>query len=295
MTRDDALALLRSESAHERLRAARFLSRNVEASDFQVLRAARNVESVSYVQDTLDRAIARAIGLAPTIPAAAQLDEPEVPEDARKRIRSQAIEWITGFVLHELASLTGLIARAASQEIPGYQDSKTRRHLTTLQRIFPAIEQLKGATIAPKLEQFDLSILLTEIQSEEEGNADVAISMQGPRPLIVMGDPALLRLAVRNGLRNAIEAVAEFPSKDPHSVVLTWGETDIDYWIVVIDKGPGLIGPTGPVFELGKSRKLGHIGFGLAIARQAIETLGGNVSLEPAAGGGARYELRWER
>jgi len=294
LTREEALALLTSDSAHERLKAARFLARSVDGSNLSALREARGIETVSYVRDSLDLAISRSVGLLP-VPVSADLDEPEVPDEARKRIRSQAIEWITGFVLHEVASLTGLIARAASKEIPQYEDSMTARHLQTLQRIFPAIEQLKGATTAPRLEQFDLAELLTEIKLEEEAEKSIPISTHGQRPLLVTSDRTLLRLAVRNGLRNALEAVTEVPSSDPHPVVLTWGETNIDYWIVVIDRGPGLVGPTEPVFELGKSRKSGHIGFGLAIARQAIETLGGNVTLEPAAGGGTRYELRWDR
>jgi K+-sensing histidine kinase KdpD len=286
--------MLTSQSAHERLKAARFLERNSDPSDLSALRDARKVETVSYVQDSLDRALSHSIERAPSVESH-EVDEPEVPEEARKRIRAQAIEWSTGFVLHEVASLTGLIARAASQEIPDFDASKTRRHIQTLQRIFPAIERLKGATIAPKLEQFDLAELLSEIQAAETTESGIAISPQGPRPLVITSDPALLRLAVQNGVRNAIEAIGEAPTDDPHPIVLTWGETDTDYWIVVIDRGLGIVGPTDSVFEIGKTRKAGHIGFGLPIARQAIETLGGSVTLEPATGGGTRYELRWDR
>ena len=63
----------------------------------------------------------------------------------------------------------------------------------------------------------------------------------------------------------------------------------------MLDKGPGIVGPTESAFDIGKSTKQGHCGFGLAIARQAIETLGGTVSLQPVVGGGALYEARWER
>jgi signal transduction histidine kinase len=293
LTRDEALKMLNSSSAHERLKGARFLARNSDASDASTLREARKVETVSYVRDSLDRALSRSIERTPGV-VPHEIDDLEVPEEARKRIRSKAIEWITGFVLHEVASLTGLIARAASQEIPNYDSSRTQRHVQTLQRIFPAIEQLKGATAAPRREEFDLAELLLEIQIAESAESGVVISPQGPRPLLITSDPALLRLAVRNGIRNAIEAIVASPTNDPHPVVLTWGETDTDYWVVIIDRGPGLVGPTELVFELGKSHKVGHIGFGLAIARQAIETLGGTVILEPAAGGGTRYELRWD-
>ena len=294
MTRDEALQMLSAQSAHERLTAARFLARHSDPADALRLRDARKNETVSYVKDSLDLALSKSIE---AIPKSASGDPPEIeiPEDARKRIRAQAIEWITGFVLHEVASQVGLIARAASQEIADYSNSTTKRHIQTLQQIFPAIEQLKGATASPRIEEFDLSELLTDIVAEETAGTTLAIAPQGARPLLIKSDRVLLRFAVRNGIRNAIEAVGANVTGDPHPVVLSYGETDKDYWIAVIDRGPGLVGPTESVFDIGRSRKTGHIGFGLAIARQAMETLGGSVTLEPAAGGGARFELRWER
>jgi signal transduction histidine kinase len=259
------------------------------------IREARSAETVSYVRESLEAAIQRSNGLARVMSREPVVVEPSVSEEARRRIRTQAIEWVTGFVLHEIASLTGLIARAASKEIPDYKSSRTKGHLQTLQQMFPAFEQLKGATSVPKLEEVDLAEVLNETCAEETGDHRINISMHGSKPLLLRTDPALLRLAVRNGLRNAIEAVTDVPQSEAHPVVLTWGETDRDYWIVIIDRGVGFVGPSEPVFELGKSRKLGHIGFGLSIARQAMETLGGSVTLEPAEGGGTRYELRWGR
>ena len=76
---------------------------------------------------------------------------------------------------------------------------------------------------------------------------------------------------------------------------MTWGMTDIDYWVAVLDRGPGIVGPAESTFGIGETTKKGHSGFGLAIAKQAIETLGGACTLQPAAEGGARFEIRWER
>jgi signal transduction histidine kinase len=49
------------------------------------------------------------------------------------------------------------------------------------------------------------------------------------------------------------------------------------------------------VLGIGKTTKAGHSGFGLPIAKAAIEALGGTLNLQSAIGGGAKYELRWER
>lgn len=295
MTREDALQMLASGSNHERLKAARFLARNAIVSDLLALRKARQTETVSYVKTSLDLGIGRLSNLpAPTEPD--PTDEYEVPEELKRQIRSQAVEWIAGLLLHEIASPIGLAKRSASREIPDYENSKTKRLFESVQRTFEAIEKLKGAAAVPKPELFDLVELLSNIVAEETAaGRDFGASFIGPKPLMITSDPALVRLAVCNGIRNSLEAVAAANPTEPHPIIITWGETDVDYWVVVLDRGVGVVGPVEAAFEIGKSTKQGHSGFGLAIARQAIETLGGTVRLEPGADGGARYEARWER
>lgn len=295
MTREEAIRLVTSGSTHERLRAARFLARNAQSSDISALRRARQTETVSYVKASLDSAIARLSNLPPAL-APDPDDEFDVPDELRRQIRAQAVEWIAGLVLHEIASPIGLIKRTASREISDYESSRTKRHLDSIERIFEAIEQLKGAAAVPRPERFDLSELLSDIISAEtRASGAPEPSLVGLRPLMVTSDPALVRLAICNGVRNALEAVSAANLDEPHPIVITWGQTDVDYWVAVLDRGVGLVGPPEAAFEIGKSTKQGHSGFGLAIARQAIETLGGTVVLQPAAQGGARYEARWER
>lgn len=294
MTRDEALESLSSSSAHNRLKAARFLARNSDPSDLQVLRDALRSETVSYVRTGLERAINRASNSAsPHVEDA--LEESEIPPDVRTQIRNEITEEVTGQILHEIASPVGLIASAAAREIPDYERSKTRKHVDNLKRIFEAIEQLKSAAAVPRPEEFDLADLLGEIVSEIVGTDTVEVSLHGAKPMLITSDRALLRLAVSNGIRNAVEAVTGASGSEPHPIVVTWGETDVDYWIAVLDRGPGVVGPAESAFGIGKTTKKGHSGFGLAIARQAIETLGGACSLQPATEGGARFEIRWER
>ena len=286
--------MLVSGSNHERLKAARFLMRNAQINDLPALRRARQAETVSYVKTSLDVGIGRLSNL----PATAQpdpIDEFEVPAELKRQIYSQAVEWIAGLLLHEIASPIGLVKRSASRELPDYEHSKTKYHLDSVQRTFEAIEQLKGAAAVPKPELFDLAELLSNIVAEELANGHDIVSLIGPKPLMITSDPALVRLAVCNGIRNALEAVTATNPTGPHPIIITWGETDVDYWVSVLDQGVGIVGPVEAAFEIGKPTKQGHSGFGLAIARQAIETIGGTVRLEPGTAGGARYEARWER
>ena len=276
--RDEALERLSSSSAHDRLKAARFLARNSNSADLPALRAALRDETVSYVRTGLQLAIKRASSSAP--PTADNTGEEfEIPPDVRAQIRNEVTEEITGQILHEIASPVGLIASAAAREIPDYGQSRTRKHVDNLKRVFEAIEQLKSAAAVPRPEEFDLAELLGEIESEIVGADTVEVS----------------QYAVSNGLRNAVEAVTGRPGPEPHPIVVIWGETDVDYWVAILDRGPGVTGLAESAFGIGKTTKQGHSGFGLAIARQAIETLGGACTLQPATEGGARFEIRWER
>jgi len=294
MTREEALKELSSTSAHDRLRAARFLVRHSDPADLQLLRDALKVESVAYVRTGLELAIkkTRKVTFAKTAEAHAEF---EVPSDVKTQIRNEVMEEVAGQILHEITSPVGLIASAASREVPNYEQSRTKRYIENLKRVFKAIEQLKGAAAVPRPQEFDLAELLSEIVNEETEGQTVEISLHGAKPMLIISDRELVRLALSNGLRNAIEAVLGSAQNEPHPVVVTWGETDIDYWISVLDRGPGVVGPAESAFGIGKTTKKGHSGFGLAIARQAIETLGGVCTLQPAAQVGARFEIRWER
>lgn len=294
MTREEALESLSSDSAHERLKAARFLTRNSDPSDLQFLRDAMKSETVSYVRTGLDLAIKRVSNSATPVDEHA-LEEIEIPPDVGAQIANKVTREVAGQILHEIASPVGLIASAAAREIPDYEHSRTRKHVESLKRVFEAIEQLKGAAAVPRPEEFDLAELLAEIVSEAVGSDSVEVALYGAKPMLITSDRALLRLATSNGIRNAVEAVSGAPGDEPHPIIVTWGETDVDYWVAVLDRGPGVVGPAESAFGIGKTSKKGHSGFGLTIARQAIETLGGTCTLQPTTEGSARFEIRWER
>ena len=294
MTRTDALQDLSSDSAHRRLAAARFLRRNVLPSDLDALRAALRAETVSYVRNCLQIAIKRASHSVPPR-TTSRAEEYTIPPDLRAQIKDEAIEEIASLILHEIASPVGLIATVAAREIPEYEKSQTKRHIEHLRRLFKAIEQLKDASAVPRPEEFDLAKLIADVVQTETQERQVEVSLHGVKPMLITSDPTLLRLSISNGVRNSVEAVFGTTPSEPHSIVITWGETDVDYWAAILDRGPGVVGAAESAFDIGKTTKRGHSGFGLTIARQAIETLGGSCTLQPGAHGGARFEVRWER
>jgi sensor histidine kinase regulating citrate/malate metabolism len=120
----------------------------------------------------------------------------------------------------------------------------------------------------------------------------------GPQNLVVECDPALLHFSISNGLKNAIEAVQSVKVRAPDEageprILISWDQTQTECWITIKDQGPGLSGSATEIVKAGRSTKAGHIGMGLTIAQQAIETMGGALELEPGKEAGTRFEVRW--
>jgi signal transduction histidine kinase len=294
VNREEALALLSSGSTHLRRTAARVLARDAQESDLVALRAARSGEVDSYARGSLDRAIAKLTDAGSAINPDVATEADDV-ERSKREIQARATEWIAGLLLHELASPIGLLAYTASREVPDFENSRTKGHIATLQMVFAAIEQLRKASATPRPAELDLAGFIGNLVETEFADSRGLITMHGPQPMLLVSDEALLRFAICNGLRNAVEAIGDGVHADAPPIVITWGATDTDYWVAVLDRGPGIPASIDSIFGIGKTTKKGHSGFGLPIALSAIEALGGTVTLQPASGGGTKYELRWER
>lgn len=295
MTREEALDNLKATSAHLRGQAARALGDVGLGTDLPRIRKAQREETVTYVNYALQETIRR---LAKEQAPAPSADEANVvSEEVRKQIYGKAMEWITGFLLHEISSPIGLVRLAAKRELgEHWEGSGTKQHLEAVTRVFDAIELLKNAASVPRPQEFDLSALVDELLDVYGPEIREWISTIGARPFLIKSDPSLVRMVVANGIRNAVEAQQVATAQpDPHDVTISWGNTDVDYWLAVVDHGGGINGPIETAFEIGNSTKKDHIGFGLAIARQAVETMIGSLTLEPAKHGGALYTARWRK
>lgn len=299
MNRVDALSALFSESSHIRFQAAHALVKLAEPQDLDTVKEAKRNETVAYVISRLDAVIKHCSDIQQVKKVEIQpLDDSKFDTDLLKIARASAIEWVSGLLLHEIGSKLGLIALTISSELKNYEQSKTKKHISNIQAIFDAIEQLRLAANPSQYEHFDLSDLIDDIASIENSTFNVEFILVGARPFMITGSKQLIRLALCNGLRNAFEAVKQVTDRSMQTtvkpVVIAWGSSDIEYWISVIDDGDGIIGSVKNVFDVGKSTKSGHPGFGLSIAKQALDTLGGSVTLESSQGGGAKYEIRWK-
>ncbi len=120
----------------------------------------------------------------------------------------------------------------------------------------------------------------------------VAVSRSGDFPQ-VPGSPVLLRRALANLLRNAVEATPPGRRTDAGAVVLTGRVGAGEVALSVGDRGPGIEpGQREKIFLPFYSTKEDGAGLGLAIVARIAELHGGTVEVDARPGGGAVFTLR---
>lgn len=291
MKASEALRLLESEHPHDRLRGARALLEKATAEEQPHLERALARETVSWVRQALQRTLDRLNERAPRANTS-DATEDIVTDAVISDIYLKAMEEVLSTLLHEVQPRIGYVRNAASREIDRFEESDTKSEIENLEKLLALLAELRRVSQTPSSVSFDLADLLSQVVAEL---GDENVQLAGPRPLIVFGEPARVRLAFANGLRNAIEATLALEDGSERKVVVNWGVDEEQYWISVVDEGPGVRGSLDGMFAIGRTTKHDHFGMGLPLARQAMLALGGQVTLAPSAQGGARFEIRWER
>lgn len=222
----------------------------------------------------------------------------------RERRERAEREFVTN-AAHELrtplAAITSAVEvlQAGAKEVPEDRDrflESIERQSARLGRLTHTLLTLARAQTqdgAPRLEPLELRPLLDEIAATLEPRPGVEVAVECPPRLRVLADRALVEQALLNLAVNAakhteqgrIELAAES---------LANGSAAVE----VRDSGPG-IAPADQErvwerFYRGRGRDADGFGLGLAIVRQAIRVVGGNVELESTPGQGTivRVTLR---
>lgn len=283
---------LRSEEPTERLAAARYFAAHASAEHESQIREALAHENVHWIRVALKRALAR---LSPHVDVAAErsLDSEDIPARFAAQVYADALEEAASQLIHEVEPLLGSLRLAVEREIANFENSSSRAHLDRLDGLLEAFARLRKAASAPKIEEFSLDDLVQRSILELSVPEGVVIQKAGPQPCVAEGDSSLLALALVNGLRNAVEATTALGGElQKLPIAITWGQTDIDCWISVVDSGVGFKGNLQRAFDMGTTTKSGHLGMGLATARQAMESMSGQLLLVPNPRG-VRFEMRW--
>jgi signal transduction histidine kinase len=142
-------------------------------------------------------------------------------------------------------------------------------------------------------EPVDLSRVAQAAAAETEtAFPGLEVERGGSFPL-VSGSEVLLRRALVNLLRNAVEATPPDRRSEPAAVSLEGSSRDGEIFLAVGDRGQG-VDPSlrDEIFLPFYSTKPRGTGFGLAIVARIVELHGGTVEVGPRPGGGALFTLR---
>jgi signal transduction histidine kinase len=291
----DSLARkLESDNPTERLEAARFLAINASNEHEAAIRKALATEHVRWIHGALRRALARVSTDYADEEKGAPLDREDIPARFVAQVHAEALETTAALLIHEIEPMLGSVRMAASQEIAAFDVSRTKKSLDRFDDLLEALSRLRKAASAPQIDEFSLDDLVDRMIAEVNPPADITILRAGAQPCVVEGDATLISLCVSNGLRNAVEATQAAGHTTDAPITVTWGTTDIDNWVAILDSGIGFKGNLKRAMDIGTTTKKGHLGMGLAIANQAMGSMSGQLLLVPNERG-VRFEIRWPK
>jgi nitrogen fixation/metabolism regulation signal transduction histidine kinase len=174
--------------------------------------------------------------------------------------------------------------------------------VATLRRLvgeFSGFAKLPQADLSPA----DLCELIQSIQDSipailedigTDGPAPVEVRVNcATKPMPVRMDPMMLRRGVDNILRNATQAVYRAKPTGGGLVLLRAYSVEKSVFIEVSDNGPGIPRQDwDKVFDPYYTTKVEGTGLGLAIVKKVVLEHGGEVSIDDAPEGGARFQIR---
>jgi nitrogen fixation/metabolism regulation signal transduction histidine kinase len=215
--------------------------------------------------------------------------------EMKRYLKAEAVQEFSGTIIHELSKNIGLLEVNLKSDFRELMGSNTEKSFINLKAVFQGITNLQRSADMSTSEEFDLAQLIKDVvQQENSTTSDIVFNFEGAQPCIIRTDPTILSLALSNGIRNSAEAVKLIPKyTELNNIVICWGRNDHDIYVSIIDNGVGLNGDSSEAFKIGSTNKEGHIGFGLGILEQCMDTLGGMAELANEANGGAKLVLRW--
>lgn len=145
---------------------------------------------------------------------------------------------------------------------------------------------------AEHLVSVDLVALVRHAASDPalDGGALRLIADEAAPAAKLPGDPQLLERALRNLMRNALEAQQRNGAAAPIEVETGW--SDDGFEIAVRDRGPGVSAEMRRrLFQPFASDRPGGVGLGLALAHRIVSLHGGNLALEPRPDGGTTARI----
>lgn len=198
-------------------------------------------------------------------------------------------------VAHELRNSLGtlrgyltLIERSPGEA--GAYLAEVRREADHLERVLEDFLAFARPGSA-RVEELSL-VAVAERAAADPALEAAPVEVHGSGDDRLRGDPQLLERAVRNLLRNAVEAQREAGEWET-AVEVRVRRAAGDLVLSVADRGSGVVPEVADrLFQPFATGRPGGVGLGLALAHRIVDLHGGTLALEPRKGGGTRAEMR---
>jgi signal transduction histidine kinase len=225
-------------------------------------------------------------------------------EALRRRDRLAAMGELASTVAHEVRNplnAVGMTAQRLRREFLGAVPGGDRAELEELlgvmtsetQRIDRIVQQFLEYARPPRLapEEVDIAALVRDVAERARPLAaarGVGVEAEAPGPEPAVADPAQLRQALDNIVRNAVEATPE-----GGQVSLAARREDGGHVVEVRDTGRGIEPDQLPrIFDLYFTTKADGTGVGLAVTQQIVAAHGGTIEVDSRPGAGTTMTVR---
>jgi PAS domain S-box-containing protein len=164
-----------------------------------------------------------------------------------------------------------------------------QRVVSTIEKMKELLRNVEGPKSRLDLRGLAEDVVLYNRPLAESAGVEVSLSLPARR-IALLGDADQIQIALKNLLKNAIEAAGELPKGRPRRVMVAVRSRKKCPELVVEDSGPGLT--TAEIKELLlRSTKPKGSGLGLFIVQTTMENHGGRLAIGRSKLGGAEFRM----
>ncbi len=209
-------------------------------------------------------------------------------DELTAQIRDEVTHELSLSLVHILEPIVGSLRVYAAKEVPEFESSNTSIALRQLVDLLNSIHRLGRASAPPKLAETRIGALMATIVASDFASDRDRVELRGSSETRWVTDPILVSVIVSAALRNGIEAQSDL---NLVPVSCDWEIEGGSLLVRIADRGQGPTQHSSALFEPGVTTKPGHVGLGLAVARQAARSLGASISLRADGESGGLFVL----